>query len=123
VIAGFFNLSNPATPPEWKETETATRSALIEGPSNIISISHVEEQGSQPERNQNHSGRSRYSPPRSSRLAMAPRPSRFQTTSRSCSSRHARPNRHGNSLQHADAPHPLALLRARRDRPRDGSST
>ena len=26
VIAGFFNLSNPATPPEWKETETATRS-------------------------------------------------------------------------------------------------
>src|SRR6516164_2255599 len=26
LIAGFFNLSNPATPPEWKETETATRS-------------------------------------------------------------------------------------------------
>jgi putative ABC transport system substrate-binding protein len=26
VIAGFFNLSNPATPPERKETETATRS-------------------------------------------------------------------------------------------------
>jgi putative ABC transport system substrate-binding protein len=26
VIAGFFNQSNPATPPEWKETEMATRS-------------------------------------------------------------------------------------------------
>jgi putative ABC transport system substrate-binding protein len=26
VIVGFFNLGNPATPPAWKETETATRS-------------------------------------------------------------------------------------------------
>ncbi len=26
VIAGFFNLGNPATSPEWKEIETATRS-------------------------------------------------------------------------------------------------
>ena len=38
----------------------------------------------------NHAGRSRYSPRRASRVA--PRPSRFQTTSRSCSSRHAHPN-------------------------------